>query len=906
MTESARESELRSLFDRASALPPPDRQKVVDGVRDELLRERLLALLAQNEQPTASVLRHPLVASMTPLGRIGNYELLRELGSGGMGVVVLARQVEPMERLVALKLLGEVEAGPEIARRFQAERQALALMNHPGIARIFDGGTTPEGLPYFVMEYVRGEPITAYCNRRRLGHTARLRLFVKVCEAAQHAHQKGIIHRDLKPGNLLVTEDGGPQPKIIDFGVARAVTGRLVTMAPTQVGEIVGTFLYMSPEQAVPDSQDIDTRADIYSLGVVLYELLVGQTPIELETDTGALLRFQQRLTSGAIPSAHDVAQRATDAVAAERAGARSTTPAAWRRYLQGDIGWVLGRALELDRNRRYAAASDLAADLLHHLRGEAVSAGPPNWHYRMMRFVHRHRIGVAAAALTAVSLVLGTVLALAGMTSAWRAHDAEVEAHAKLDAADARRRAVGEFSEFVLYYGGASLDGAAPPLRQILEQLTPMIADRWRDKPREEAAVRAYVGRGFLALGEPARAVQQLRHAWTRFEAHATEDPKWAALLLHDLSRAERQAQETDASRKHLAQMLELGAQAVAATSPELSKRLAAIAAALPLAHGNGGAAVVSDCDRLLILLTGMPHESDDFMIGGRLLAAVGLALQLDHCHGSEALVQRLEDVAREVLGRDVDFLLVFATFAENRLQAGQAKAALELAGEVLAGLHRLELTGHWLQAQAERLRGQALVLSGEPAAGEAALLALRERLTGYATSGNQKVAAAYAALGELCGRLANSGGLDGFLRTSLSGWLRARAANPATAPWWPSTFDALPAAVTDAALNAVEAQPAEPMPPELEAVRGALLLRAGRFAAAGKSLETLHRSVEARWPELLADLALSRRGSGDAAGAEAAVAELRQLGQLAAADAAMQVRCDQARRRVETAGLR
>jgi len=902
MTESGRESELRSLFDRASALPPPERQKLVAGIRDEMLRERLMALLAQNEMPTASVLRHPLVASLAPLGRIGNYELLRELGSGGMGVVVLARQVEPMERLVALKLLGDKAAGPEIARRFEAERQALALMNHPGIARIFDGGTTPEGLPYFVMEYVRGEPITTYCNRRRLGHAARVKLFVKVCDAVQHAHQKGIIHRDLKPGNLLVTEDGGPQPKIIDFGVARAVTGRLVTAVPTQVGEIVGTFLYMSPEQAVPDSQDIDTRADIYSLGVVLYELLVGQTPIELETDAGALLRFQQRLASGAIPSAHEVAKRVTDAVAAERAGARSTTAAVWQRYLAGDIGWVLGRALEFDRNRRYAAASDLAADLIHHLRGEAVNAGPPTWHYRMMRFVHRHRVGVATAALATVAMVLGTILALAGMTSARRARDDEAKTNANLRAVNDRQRAVVEFNEFVLFYGGQRLDGTTPPLRQVLDDLTPMIAVRWSGRAREEAAVRAALGRGFLALGEPARAVQQLRLAWSAIEARATEDPKWSTLLLHYLSRAERQAQEPDASRKDLVRMLELGANSVAATSPELSKRLSAIATELASA-GEHAAAVVSHCDRLLILLAGMQQKSDEFLIGGRLLAAVGLALQLDHCPGSDDLVQRLEETARQVLGEDVDFLGVLVNFAENQLRAGQAKAALDLASEVLAGLQRQQLTGHWLQAQAERIRGQALVLSGEPAAGETALLALRERLIPFAASGNQKVAAAYAALGELCGQLAQSGKLDGFLRASLSSWLRARSGNPATPPWWPSTCDDLPAAVTDAALNAVEVQPAETMPPELEAVRGALLLRAGKFAAAGQSLESVRKNCTAPWPELLADLAIARHRSGDTAGAAMAFAELRRL---ADGDKLMQVRCQQARRRVELAGLR
>jgi hypothetical protein len=443
--------------------------------------------------------------------------------------------------------------------------------------------------------------------------------------------------------------------------------------------------------------------------------------------------------------------------------------------------------------------------------------------------------------------------------------------------------------------------------LRQVLDDLTPMIAVRWSGRPREEAAVRAALGHGFLALGEPARAVQQLRLAWSAIEPHATEDPKWSTLVLHYLSRAERQAQEPDASRKDLVRMLELGANAVAATSPELSKRLSAIATELTSA-GEHAAEVVSDCDRLLILLAGMDQKSDEFLIGGRLLAAVGLALQSDHCPGSDDLVQRLEATARKVLGEDVDFLGVLVNFAESQLRAGQGKAALDLASEVLAGLQRQHLTGHWLQAQAERIRGQALVLSGEPAAGETALLALRERLIPFAASGNQHVTAAYAALGELCGRLAQSGTLDGFLRASLSSWLRARSGNPATAPWWPSTFDDLPAAVTDAALNAVEAHAVQAMPPELEAVRGALLLRAGKFAAAGTSLESLHRSVKGPWPELLADLALSRHRNGDAAGAKAAVAELLQLATAvdASADATMQIRRDQAQRRVETAGLR
>jgi tetratricopeptide (TPR) repeat protein len=350
--------------------------------------------------------------------------------------------------------------------------------------------------------------------------------------------------------------------------------------------------------------------------------------------------------------------------------------------------------------------------------------------------------------------MVLGTIWALAGMTSAWRARDALSVALARERAAGERQRAAAEFSEFAMFYGGPGLDGQPPPLRLVLERLTPMIAVRWAGRPQLEAAVRVSLGRAFLALGEPARAVQQLRLAWAAIDARALEDPEWSTLVLHDLSRAERQAQEPDASRAHLTRMLELGARAVAATSPEVGRRLEAIAHR-PAARRTRSRRRVA-LRPPAHLLSGMQRESPDFLIGGRLLAAVGLALQSDHRPGSDDLMQRLEQIARQVLGNDVDFQVLLARFAQTRLQVGQLKEAIAMADEVLADLQRKELTEHWLSAQAERIRGQALVRSGEGTAGEAALLALRERLAPFAATGNEQVRAALAALGELCASLA------------------------------------------------------------------------------------------------------------------------------------------------------
>ena len=352
----------------------------------------------------------------------GRYTLLEVLGEGGMGTVYRAEQTEPVKRQVALKLIKIGMDSRAVLARFDAERQALALMDHPNIARVYDGGTTAAGQPFFVMELVSGVPITEYCDRQRLPVRARLELFVSVCQAVQHAHQKGIIHRDLKPGNVLVTEvDGRPTPKVIDFGVAKATEFKLTDQSLADTGAIVGTPAYMSPEQADPSSMDIDTRTDVYALGVILYELLAGSPPIDAKQfQRGAILEMLRmvREVDPPRPSTKVSTAEALPSIAASR----DIEPAQLKRALQGDLDWIVMKALEKDRTRRYETANGFAADVLRHLAYEPVLAAPPSRAYRLRKFVRKHRGAVIAASLVLLALLAGIAGTTWGLIRAERA----------------------------------------------------------------------------------------------------------------------------------------------------------------------------------------------------------------------------------------------------------------------------------------------------------------------------------------------------------------------------------------------------------------------------------------------------------------------------------------------------
>jgi serine/threonine protein kinase len=345
---------------------------------------------------------------------VGRYKLLQQIGEGGFGVVFLAEQTEPVQRKVALKIIKAGMDTREVIARFEAERQALALMDHPNIAKVLDAGTTGALRPFFVMELVRGIPITSYCDQNNLSTHERLELFIKLCRAIQHAHQKGVIHRDLKPGNVLVTlNDGEPVPKVIDFGVAKALGQKLTEKTLfTHFEQMIGTPAYMSPEQAALEGVDIDTRSDIYSLGVLLYELLTGVTPLDAETVRQVALDEIRRMIRENDPPKPSTRLLALGERLQEIAQRRDAEPAALSRLLRGDLDWITMKALEKNRKRRYETVNGMAEDVERHLRDEPIVARPPSVLYRLHKMVRRHRLAFAVGTVVGLSLVLGLVAA--------------------------------------------------------------------------------------------------------------------------------------------------------------------------------------------------------------------------------------------------------------------------------------------------------------------------------------------------------------------------------------------------------------------------------------------------------------------------------------------------------------
>jgi serine/threonine protein kinase len=483
-----------------------------------------------------------------PCTVIGPYKLLERIGEGGMGTVWMAQQTEPVKRLVAVKLIKAGMDSRQVIARFEAERQALALMDHPNIARVLDAGTTGAGRPYFVMDLVKGVPITRYCDEHHLTPRQRLELFIAICQAVQHAHQKGVIHRDLKPSNVLVAlYDGKPVPKVIDFGVAKAA-GQVLTdkTLVTGFGAVVGTPEYMSPEQATLDNQDVDTRSDVYSLGVLLYELLTGTTPLEHHRlKAVGLLEALRVIREEEAPTLSD--RLSTTAELPAVAANRGTEPAALTRLVRGELDWIVMKALEKDRARRYPTANAFAADLQRYLADEPVLACPPSAAYRFRKFARRYRGTVLAGAVILVLLcggVVGTTAGLIQADQAWRqqAEQRRIAEWERDEKERAREKAV------------AHLQTARRAMERMLARISkdgvafePRLEGIWRDLLQEsltfyqqldqtqgddpalqQELASAYhrLGVAYHRLGERGRALQMERQAIGILEGLSSKAP--------------------------------------------------------------------------------------------------------------------------------------------------------------------------------------------------------------------------------------------------------------------------------------------------------------------------------------------------------------------------------------------
>lgn len=413
------------------------------------------------------------VSGEGPGETIGRYKLLQLIGEGGFGSVWLAEQREPVQRRVALKIIKLGMDTKQVVARFEAERQALAILDHPNIAKVLDAGSTTTGRPYFVMEYIDGVPIVEYCDDERLNTKARLTLFMQVCRAIQHAHQKGIIHRDIKPGNILVMlHDQEPVPRVIDFGIAKATQTALTQKTLfTEYRQMIGTPAYMSPEQAGATGLDVDTRADIYSLGVLLYELLTGTTPFDTATLMEAGFAEMMRIIRDEEPPRPSTRVSTTRETLAGLAAKRHTEPHKLGNMIRGELDWIVMKAIEKERARRYDTASALADDIQRFLVGAAVSAAPPSTVYRVRKFVRRNRAGVIAAGLIGVSLLAGMV------AFAWQAqvaeHQRDLAQTERTNARDAEARAEARAQELqmVSEFQSQMLDQIALPV--VGRQLT-------------------------------------------------------------------------------------------------------------------------------------------------------------------------------------------------------------------------------------------------------------------------------------------------------------------------------------------------------------------------------------------------------------------------------------------------
>jgi non-specific serine/threonine protein kinase/serine/threonine-protein kinase len=550
---------IKEIVGAALDRDPRDRSAFLDQACSQQaeLRAEVESLLAAHADAD-DLSENPWGTTVTDDGTkpktIGPYRLFRQLGVGGMGEVWLAEQTEPVRRRIALKLIKAGMYDTAVVQRFQSERQSLAIMEHPAIAKVFDAGTAPNGQPYLAMEYVDGRPITDYCDRKKLNIQERLRLFILVCEGVQHAHQKAIIHRDLKPSNILVAEiDGKPTPRIIDFGLAKATVPHAIGETLfTHVGGVLGTPGYMSPEQADPNVRDVDTRTDVYSLGVVLYELLTGYLPFDTTQWKKKGLDDVLRQLRETDPEPPSTKVSSNPDVWMTRAEARGTEPGQLVSLLRGDLDWIALKALEKDRDRRYGTPSELAEDVQNYLANRPVKARPASASYKLQKYVRRHRPAVAAAA--------GLVLLLSGLVireSLQARRIARERDRANVEAATAKETADFMVGLFEVADPGEAR-GKSITANEILDRASQRIETGLGHEPLVRSRLQLTMSEVYKGLGLYSSSAQLAERSWThRRSALGDRNPETLASR-SELGDALRFLGQIDEAEGHLRAALE------------------------------------------------------------------------------------------------------------------------------------------------------------------------------------------------------------------------------------------------------------------------------------------------------------------------------------------------------------